>query len=145
MRKILLFIVCVLCFALGSLSTLAAIHWTIRIPSSARMKAVGVGVYWDSSLTIPVVSVSWGVLEPGQTENRSVYVANESNVPIVLSLTTDNWNPANASTFMTLTWNYEGASIPVSSYEYVTLSLHVNPAIAGITTFTFDITITGSG
>jgi hypothetical protein len=147
MKKLILVMVtaCLVCFVLGMLSSFALIQWTNRIPASATVKTVGVSVYQDANFTIPVTYISWGVLEPGQTINRSMFVVNRSNVPIVLSLHTENWNPLNASNFITLTWNLEGASVDVGGYRLATLTLHVSPAISGINSFSFDILIAGTG
>jgi len=135
-------------FVLGIASTLltqAIMQSTWHIENRAALKAVGVDVYQDSALTVPVVSIDWGMLEPGEIKNYSCYVVSRSNVPIILSLTTENWQPVNASNFITLTWNYDGHVIPVGNYTPVTFTLHVAPATTGITSFSFSITIVGSG
>jgi hypothetical protein len=118
---------------------------TRRIENRAALKVVGVDVYQDSALTVPVVSIDWGMLEPGENKNYSCYIVNRSNVPIVLSLATENWQPTNASQFITLTWNYDGEHISIGGFAPVTLTLYIDPATMGITSFSFDITITGSG
>jgi len=64
-----------------------------RINNQAAIKAVGVGVYQDSELTVPLTEINWGILEPGEEKNHTAYIENESNVPITLVLTTDNWSP----------------------------------------------------
>ena len=64
-----------------------------RINNQAAIKAVGVGVYQDSELTVPLTEINWGILEPGEKKNHTAYIENESNVPITLVLTTDNWSP----------------------------------------------------
>ena len=65
-----------------------------RIPSTGDVKAVGVDVYWDGDCTDNVTSVDWGLLEPGEASNVTVFIQNEGNIPVVLNMTTDNWNPA---------------------------------------------------
>jgi hypothetical protein len=135
-------------FILGVASTLitqALMQSTWHIENRAVLKVVGVDVYQDSALTIPVVSIDWGILEPGENKNYSCYIVNRSNVPVVLSLATENWQPTNASQFITLTWNYDGEPISVGGFAPVILSLHVDLLTMGITAFSFDITIIGSG
>jgi hypothetical protein len=117
----------------------------VKIGSVAAIKTVGVAVYWDPAFTVPVVSISWGIFEPSETKNVSCYIVNTSNVPIVLTFTTSNWAPTDASNFISLTWNYDEHQIPVGGYTPVTFSLHVDAVTTGITAFSFDITITGSG
>ena len=145
MRKALSLIACLLCFGLGSFSTMAVMQWTRRIPSSATVKAVGVGVYKDVNFTVSVTQIDWGIVEPGESKNFSAYIVNKSNVPITLSMTTENWNPVNASNFIALTWNYDGSEIAVDGYVYVTFVLTVDQAISGIDAFSFTVVIVGSG
>jgi len=145
LRKALFLVACVLCFALGSFSTVAVMQWTQRIPSSAAVKAVGVGIYKDVNFTVSVTQIDWGIVEPGQNKNFSAYIVNRSNVPITLSMTTENWNPANASNFIALTWNYDGTKIAVDGYVFVTFVLSVDQAVSGIDAFNFTIVVTGSG
>jgi len=116
-----------------------------RISNQAAIKAVGVGVYQDPALTVPLTEINWGVLEPGEEMNHTAYIENESNVPITLVLTTDNWSPMNASNFITLTWDYDGQSVAIGGFVEAIFTLAVDPAISGIETFSFDIVIVGSG
>ena len=116
-----------------------------RISNQAAIKAVGVGVYRDPPLTVPLTEINWGILEPGEEKNHTAYIRNESNVPITLVLTTENWSPVNASSFVALTWDYDGQLLEVDGFVEVTFTLAVDPAISGIDTFSFDIVIVGTG
>jgi hypothetical protein len=58
---------------------------------------------------------------------------------------TSNWNPSNASGYMSLSWDYGEQSIDVDEVVQVTFTLSVDAGIEGITSFSFDITIVGSG
>ena len=51
-----------------------------RISNKAAIKAVGVGVYQDPGLTVPLTEIDWGILEPGEEKNHTAYIRNESNV-----------------------------------------------------------------
>jgi len=145
LRKALFLIACLLFFALGSFTTIAVMQWTQRIPSSATVKAVGVGIYKDINFTVSVTQINWGIVEAGESKNFSAYIVNRSNVPITLSMTTENWNPMNASNFITLTWNYDGTQIAVDGYVFVAFVLTVDQAISGIDAFSFTIVVVGSG
>ena len=145
MRKALFLIACLLFFALGSFTTIAVMQWTQRIPSSATVKAVGVGIYKDINFTVSVTQIDWGIVEAGESKNFSAYIVNRSNVPITLSMITENWNPVNASNFITLTWNYGGTEIAVDGYVFVTFVLSVDQATSGIDAFSFTIVVVGSG
>ena len=144
MNKIIVAIACVF-FIFGVLTALGLQQATRRIGNVAAIKTVGVNVYEDASLTKPLTSIDWGTLEPGENKNVTAYIVNTSNVPVVLSLTTGNWNPTNTSIYVSLTWNYSGAPIPVGSYTPVVFTLHISPVTTGITNFSFDITIVGAG
>lgn len=116
-----------------------------RVPNTGNVEGVGVGVYWDDDCTDNVTSINWGFLELGATSNKTVYIKNEGNLPVVLNMTTDNWNPTSAYENITLSWNREGyvlnTTVPVTQ---AVLTLSVSPDISGVTNFTFDIIITGT-
>jgi hypothetical protein len=135
-------------FLLGVVLTFAALSLTQsmwRVSSQASLKAVGVEVYWDQALTEPALSIDWGILEPGQTKNVSVYAVNRSNVAITLTMATQNWQPTNASNYMTFSWDYAGQVLGVNESLRVVLSLQIEEDISGIASFSFDIIIIGSG
>ena len=132
-----------LCF--GIVSTVAVMQWTHRIANSATLKLVGVGVYKDVNFTVPVTSIDWGLVEPGEEKKFSAYIKNESNVPLTLTMWTEDWDPANVSSFISLTWDYNGTEISVDSSIPVTFVLNVDAATSGIDAFSFTIVIVGSG
>ena len=144
-----IYLVFILALLIGITSTLfvvtALYQSTVQIHSAAAIKTVGVSVYWDPGFTEPIANIDWGIIEPGETKNVSCYIVNTSNVPVILTLTTGNWQPTNTEQYMNLSWNYDEHAIPVSDYTPVTFSLHVDAATTGIAAFSFDITITGSG
>ena len=112
---------------------------TIQIQTTA-----GIGIYSNSQCSNQLNSVSWGTLQPGGTQTATCYIRNEGNTPITLTLQVSNWNPAAASNYLALNWNYNNQPISPNQVVQVTLTLSVNPNIQGITTFGFDITIVGS-
>jgi len=116
----------------------------VTLPNLGTVKAMGVGVYWDSGCSNSVTSVNWGTVAPGSTNDVTVYVKNEGNAAETLSSTAENWNPSTASMYMSLTWDYGGQVIDVGEVVEVTLSLSVSDTIEGITSFSFDIVIVGS-
>ena len=117
----------------------------VTLPNIGSIKAIGVGVYWDSSCSNQVTSINWGTVQPGSTKDMNVYIKNEGNAPETLSLETQNWSPAIASTYISLTWDYNGQVLNVGGVIQVKLTLSVLNAIEGVTNFSFDIVITGSG
>jgi hypothetical protein len=118
---------------------------SVRIVGRGAVKAVGVGVFWDVNCTNVVTEIDWGLVEPGSHVNATIYLKNEGNAPITLSLDTENWNPSNASDYITLSWSYAGQTMNPGTVININLILMVSSNITGITNFSFDIIITGFG
>jgi len=108
------------------------------------IKTVNLGAYWNSACTNVTSTVNWGTLSPGNVANVSFYLRNEGNTPMRLSLTTQAWSPAIASSHMSLSWNREGQTLAGGNVIQATLTLNVSPSISGVTSFSFDTVITGS-
>lgn len=102
------------------------------------------GVYSGSGCTTALSSVSWGTLDPGTTATATIYLKNEGNVPVTLSISASNWAPSSASSYFTLTWNRDSYVLAVGASVQAVLSLTVSSSISGITSFSFDITITAT-
>ena len=117
----------------------------VLISNIGRIKTVNVGVYEDFDCTVPLSYIDWGMLEPSDVRNEIAYIQNEANVPIILTLTTQDWVPSNASDFISLTWDYDGSEIAVDAVVEVVFSLTVSPDISAIESFSFDIIIVGEG
>ena len=118
---------------------------SVRIVGRGTVKAVGVGVFWDSNCTNPVSFIDWGMVEPDSMNNVTVYVRNEGNVAASISLATENWNPSSASDYLALSWNYNGRQLNPQEVVPVTLTLTVSSSVQGIESFSFDIIISVSG
>jgi hypothetical protein len=114
------------------------------ISSVGTLKAIGVEIYENQELTDRMTAIDWKTLEPGSMRTYTIYVNNEGNLPLTLSMSTSNWYPSSAADYLTLTWNYNGQAISVGETIQVTLTLTVNAHITGISNFNFDITIVGS-
>jgi hypothetical protein len=109
------------------------------------LKVIGIGAYRDDSSTNRVNGIRWGILEPGVQKSFAIYFLNEGNSAVTLSMSTSNWNPSVASTYLTLSWDYNGQTIKAGENLQVTLTLSVSASITGVTTFNFDIIVVGSG
>jgi len=130
--------------ATATITTFAALSNSRTVQNYGTVKAVNVGVYWDSNCTNTTSTVNWGMLSPGTSSNVTLYVRNEGNIAFRLSLTTQNWNPAGASSYMGLAWNRQGQTVNASSVLAATLTLSVFSNVTGITNFSFDIVIAGT-
>ena len=125
-------------------SILGQLVFRSTISSYGKVKAFGVEVYWDSNCSVPVSPIDWGLVEPGLASNVTVYIRNEGNYGVTLFLSADNWTPENASDYLTLRWDYVGQIINLGETIQVTLSLLASPDIEDITSFSFDIIISGN-
>jgi hypothetical protein len=114
------------------------------VPNSGNVKAVGVSVFWDSGCTNSTSSINWGLLEPNTSKSYTIYVKNNGTVGVALSMAASGWNPSNASSYLTLSWNCTGYGLSHGNVVAAYLTLSVLPNISGITSFSFDITITGT-
>ncbi|MFX1476477.1 MAG: hypothetical protein ACFFCO_13550 [Promethearchaeota archaeon] len=123
---------------------LSATQTSRKVSNAGNVKTVGIDVYWDHKCTDILSSIDWGVLEPGSSESVTCYIRNELSSVSTLSMYTSNWIPANASDYLTLSWDYGGQSINVDEVMQVTFTLSVDASIEGITSFSFDITIVGN-
>jgi hypothetical protein len=115
-----------------------------RIPNSGDVRAVGVCVCWDSDCVNNVTFIDWQFIEPGKNTTVSVYIANKGTLSMKLNMTTEYWNPTSASSKIFLTWNRENYVLNAGSIVQAVLTLSVSSDISDITSFSFDIIITGT-
>ena len=122
-------------------SILGQLVFRSTISSHGTLKAIGVGVYWDKNCSSSVSSIDWGLVEPGLASKVTVYIRNEGNCAVTLFLGTENWNPENASDYLTLKWDYVDQIISPGETVQVTLSLLASPDVKDIVDFSFDVFI----
>lgn len=130
--------------AVVTISTLAAMSNSRSIQNYGTVRTVSVGVYWDSGCTNATSIVQWGALSPGASSNVALHVRNEGSVALKLALTTSNWNPTAAWSYMALSWNRQGYTLSAGSTVQAILTLSVFSNITGIANFSFDIIISGT-
>lgn len=105
----------------------------------------GINAYWDQEGTNKTSVINWGVLDPSSKKSLTIYLRNEGNVPLTLSMSNAGWNPSTASTYLSLDWSYvNGQKVNPGEYIAVTVTLTVSADIAGITDFSFNTVIAGS-
>jgi len=119
------------------------IHF-ILFPNVAAQAGSDIGIYWDEGCSNPVTEIDWSLLYPGGDTDRVVFIRNEMNLRVNLSLDTANWQPPEAEQYINLSWNYTNQILEVNEVIPVTLNLSVDPSINGITDFSVDIVITGT-
>jgi hypothetical protein len=114
------------------------------VPSSGTITTVNVGVYSDSACNLPLTSIDWGTISPGNIVTRIIYVKNTGTAQITLSMTKTDWNPPSADGPITLTWDKGGTTLNANQVATATLTLSVSSSISGITIFSVNIVITGT-
>ena len=112
--------------------------------SVGEIRSIGVNCFVDSMCTIPVTSLNWGVLSPGDVIYRTIYVKNTGNVNMTTTMTTSFWSPIEAPTVMTITWNLERALLKPSEVRRGNLCLTLATDTKMIQSFTFLTIITGT-
>lgn len=119
----------------------AVFQYILRVPSSG--KVVTIGVQLKDELGNLVKHIDWGELTPNSKKDYHVFAVNNGSIPITLTLTTENWNPPEASNYISLTWDYLGGKINPGETYPITFSLIIseNPSF---TSFSFDIVITAT-
>jgi len=146
MQKTQALVICTLIASVVAASSVMALLTTQKtVSGTGAIKAVGLGVYWDLQCTNSTSALDFGLLEPGASKNFTLYLRNNGNSPLILSMTTQNWNPSTGSSYMTLSWNREGQQISPAQVIQFVIVLSVSPSITGISSFSFDIIITGTG
>jgi hypothetical protein len=105
---------------------------------------LAIEVYSSNACTSVLTSVVWGELLAGGSATKTVYIKNNGDTGVILSLGTENWNPSSASDYMSLTWNYNNAAINPGEVRQVTLTLSVDGNCPELSGFGFDIVIIGS-
>ena len=146
-KRAALFVVaaCLVGMVVGSAVTFAVLNVQRAITSTGLVVAVNVGVYSDSACTLNLTSIDWGSVYPGGSVPRMIYVKNTGNAPITLSMTTASWNPGIAAGQITVAWDKENAVLNAGQSTSATLTLNVSQNVSGVTSFSMNIIVSGSG
>jgi len=117
-----------------------------KIPSSGNIKTLGIAVYEDEACTKNLTSINWGLVEPGGSRQKEVWINNTGNTRVKLNMTMEGWNPAEAENYITLTWDKEGVLLSANQLVKATLTLTVSASVTqtNIKDFSFTIVITGN-
>ena len=126
-------------------TTYAALNVSQNITSSGSIAtSPNVSVYSDSACTTVITSINWGSLSTGDSSIHTVYVKNTGIASMTLSMIANNWSPAGAGTYLTISWNQEGTELSAGQSVAAIITLTVSPSTTGITNFSNTITITGT-
>ena len=135
-------LIALIMFAMG---VIASRWYETRVHTTGRIKGVGVSIWADANATLGIETLYWGILEPGETKELSVYVRSEGNVPMNLAMRSELWEPVEAKDYITVLWDAEGSSIQPGEIRGVTFTLVVSSDITGIDAFSFDIIVIAEG
>jgi len=127
-----------------TLTTAAVLSANQTVPLSGTINAVNLGVYSDSGCTQTVTALSVGALSPGNTATQTVYIKNTGNVPETLTMSVNNWSPTSANDYLTLGWNRQNTVLNAGSSIQATLTLTAASNTGSLTTFSCDVTLTGT-
>jgi hypothetical protein len=120
------------------------ISTVLPLGSSGVISSADINAYQEAGCINERTSINWGTISPGGSDNVIVYLKNTGNVALSLSLSTDDWVPQGASTYIFLTWNYADQVIQPDQVLPVTFTLTISSNIVGITDFNFNIYITAT-
>ena len=125
-------------------TTAAVLSTNQTVPLNGAITAINLGVYSDSGCTQAVTALNVGNLNPGGTATQTVYIKNTGNIAETLTMTTANWSPTNAPTYLTLSWNRQNTVLSAGSSIQATLTLTAAANTGSLTTFSCDVTLTGT-
>lgn len=137
---VVLLIACIL-----GASVYAAVSYTATITSTGSITGVGVTIYSDPGGQVNLPLINWGTIPPGGSVTTAIYVKSTSNTPITLTYSTSGWSPADISSTMTLTWNYDNTVIQSGVIKRVDLTLAASTTAPAGTNFNFNIVIVATG
>lgn len=111
--------------------------------SSGIVADVAVAVYTNSAGTRELNAINWGICYPGDSVDVVAYLKNQGTLNVTLTINTNAWDPANASTFFTLSTDYVGQTLAPEEVVPVTFTLTTSPNVDGASrAFSFDVVIT---
>lgn len=124
-----------------------AAYVTIKryLKATGKIHTVGLELYADAEGTLVISELDWGILEPGETKDTLVYAKSTSNVPVNLTMFTETWDPPEAESYITFSWDYNETALQPEEIRPLTFTLAVSTDITGITDFSFDIWIVAEG
>ena len=116
---------------------------TLTIYNHGFLTTIGVAAYQDSACTTPLTAIEWPDISPGQIQNVTGFLRNEGNVDIILTLTTSDYQPPIAETYLTASWNYTDTALAPDIVLPIKFSLAAALNTQGFSEYSFNMTIEG--
>ena len=127
-----------------TVSTAALLSTSQIVPLNGSITAVNLALYTDSGLTTPCTALNSGMVSPGGTSTQTVYVKNIGTVPETLTMSVNGWIPANAGSYLTLSWDRQNYVLNAGQSVQATLTLTAASNTGSLTTFSCNVTFTGT-
>jgi hypothetical protein len=113
----------------------------VYLPSVGTIKTIEVETYWDpngedirENLTwneIKIQKLGWDEVKVNPV-NTTVYVKSVSNFRVTLNMFLTDWNPAEISDYLTISWDYNGTILNPGEIIPVTMTLSASSSNAFI-------------
>ena len=113
------------------------------ISSGGTITSMNVEIFNNNDCSQTCSNIDWGILTPGDSITQTIYIKNSGNKPITLFMTTEEWTPTNASTYLNLTWDKENTNLNPDQVVLASITLSASLNIDSIDDFNFSIIITG--
>ncbi len=141
-----MFIIVLTIFAFSlAASTLAVLTVNQNIGSSGTVTtSPNISVYSNSACTTNMTTISWGSITAGGSTTQTIYVKNTGTGTLTLGLSTTSWTPAQASSYITVSWDKQGTQLSAGQSTQATVTITVSPSITNITNFSNTISISAT-
>ena len=92
----------------------------VEIQNRTRVVVIGIKAYADNNCTTILNYIDWGILFPNDTVTREFYLLNVGNIPINITVYTDEW----------MFWDYDGTLVNITTpSDYILVSWSVPDVI----------------
>jgi hypothetical protein len=99
------------------------------------------GVYDDTTCARNVTVIDWGICDPGENKTAPIYLRNDGNVNVTLTIQPANWEPSLAASHLTLSSNCAAEVLTPGEVRPITLTLAISDDVESVDAFRFDIVI----
>ncbi len=115
-----------------------------NVSSNGNVVNIGVAVYSDPNGQTACTNINWGSINPSGIVTKTVYIKNEGNRDVTLSMSVSNWNPVLSSSVLSLSWDRQNYVLPVGQTVAAVLTLTAASDTGNLADFSFTITIAGT-
>jgi hypothetical protein len=88
--------------------------------------------------------MNWGNINPGSAAAKTIYIKNLGAAAVALRMSTSNWNPREAMSLVTLSWNLNNYLLSAGEVVSAVLTLALASNTGSLGDFSFVVVITGT-